>query len=130
MTVEEALKIIKGIKKTHQFLIQIHSTSPDDEKIATYDTAIQALEKQIPKKPIIGDTFTSKFQESIIKTGKYTDIAKYQSYKCPVCQQSIIMLWEAERNEKIYGCKCKDNFCKKCGQAFDWSDENDKRNIR
>ncbi len=79
-------------------------------------------EKFTPKKPIIGDTFTSKFQESIIKTGKYTDIASYQSYKCPVCQQSIIMFWEAERNEKIYGCKCNENFCKKCGQALDWSD--------
>lgn len=118
MTVQEA---IKDIVETG-----IELGAGDYVGIESLKMAEKALEKQIPKKPIIGDTFTSKFQESIIKTGKYTDIARYQSYKCPVCQQSIIMLWEAERNEKIYGCKCNDNFCKKCGQAFDWSDENEK----
>lgn len=114
MTTQEA---IKDIVETG-----IELGAGDYVGLESLNMAVEALEKQVPKKPIIGDTFTSKFQESIIKTGKYTDIARYQSYKCPVCQESIIMLWEAERNEKMYGCKCKDNFCKKCGQAFDWSD--------
>lgn len=87
MTAQEALKIIKGIKKTHQFLIQIHSTSPDDEKIAIYDTAIQALEKQIPKKP--------EYDEN---TGIYTcpncrnvsayDVSAFGDY-CENCGQAI-----------------------------------------
>lgn len=111
--------------KTWQEVIEILEEYEDLfplEKKEAISLAVRACEKQIPKKPIIGDTFTSKFQESIIKTGKYTDIARHQSYKCPVCQQNIIMLWEAERNEKIYGFKYKDNFCKKCGQALEWSD--------
>lgn len=90
--------------------------------LESLNMAVKALEKQIPKKPIIENTFSQKFQKAIIKSGQNADIVKAQSYKCPVCHQGIIMLSEAERNEKIYGVKCKDNFCKKCGQAFDWGD--------
>ena len=85
------------------------------------DEINKLLEKQIPKKPMIGDTFSKKFQRAIIKSDKYTDIASNQSYQCPVCKSNIIMLWEAKRNLKAFGYKCKNNFCKNCGQALDWS---------
>lgn len=85
--------------------------------------AVKALEYRIPKKPVIGDTFSEKFQKAIIKTGSNPDMVKGQSYKCPVCNHRIIMLWEVERNKRIYGWKCKNIFCNKCGQALDWSDE-------
>lgn len=63
--------------------------------------AIQALEKQIPKKPTI-----------IIDYKKYTNIVKNAfflkgAYWCPNCKCVI---------------KCG-TFCKNCGQRLDWSDK-------
>lgn len=120
MTTEKALEILQEIKCDFKNKC---CTSIDLGNIETIEMAISALEKQIPKKPVIGDTFSEKFQKAIVKTGSHPDIAKGQSYKCPVCQQGIIMIWEAERNKKAFGYPCKDVFCKKCGQALDWSDE-------
>ena len=57
------------------------------------EMAIKALEKQIPKKPIENDTY-----------GEY--------YKCPICNKYIV---------DNFGCGYK--FCRECGQAIDWSDE-------
>lgn len=93
----------------------------ENASVEAIGLAISALEYRTPKKPIIGDTFFEKFQKAIVKTGSHPDIAKGQSYKCPVCHQGIITLWEAERNKKAFGYLCKDNFCKKCGQALDWT---------
>ena len=61
------------------------------------DVAIEALEKQIPK----------------VAHGRYTD------YKCPVCGRRI----RSGKGSSSYGRR--DNFCQRCGQAIDWSDEND-----
>lgn len=69
MTTQEALKIIKEIKKTHLFLSQIHSAPPNDKQIAAYDAAIQALEKKTPEKPILVD--------------------KFNAYICPDCKEVI-----------------------------------------
>lgn len=62
----------------------------------TYDVAIKACEKQIPKKPI----------------GKYTD------YKCPVCSRRV-------RSGKGSSSRGVDYYCQRCGQAMDWSDRNE-----
>lgn len=115
MTTERAIEILDPEHREYY-----ESIEPVNEACRM---AISALEKQIPKKPMIGDTFSKKFQRAIIKSDKYTDIASNQSYKCPVCKSNIIMLWEAKRNLKAFGYKCKNNFCKNCGQALDWSDE-------
>ncbi|MBQ2397461.1 MAG: hypothetical protein II304_10605 [Bacteroidales bacterium] len=53
-----------------------------------------ALEKQIPKKPIIHGV-----RDRDINTISYT---------CPICNKHI---WITE------------DYCKHCGQALDWSDE-------
>ena len=54
------------------------------------ETIIQALEKQIPKKPIELD-----------KWGEY--------YECPICNKYAV---------DNLGCKYK--FCRECGQKLDW----------
>lgn len=132
MTPERAIEILKNLtyikvleNNAHSNGV-VHSESAckkDNEDLVAIQTAISALEYQIPKKPVIGDTFSEKFQKAIIKTGSNPDMVKGQSYKCPVCNHRIIMLWEVERNKRIYGWKCKDIFCNKCGQALDWRDE-------
>ena len=53
----------------------------------------KALEKQIPKKPIILGYREGRGVNTI-------------SYTCPICHKHI----------------SRDNFCKNCGQALDWSD--------
>ncbi|MDE6155561.1 MAG: hypothetical protein K2F67_03895, partial [Eubacterium sp.] len=116
MTPDRAIEILKDLR--------IFDDDCDTD-VEALTKGIEALEKQIPKKPVIGDTFSEKFQKAIVKTGSHPDIAKGQSYKCPVCQQGIIMIWEAERNKKAFGYPCKDVFCKKCGQALDWRDKNE-----
>ena len=71
------------------------------------DVAIQALEKQIPKKP-----------------NKAIDSSwgvKKEVHTCPVCDYYLtevhfIEPQKIESNKKI-------TYCETCGQAIDWSDE-------
>ena len=60
------------------------------------DLAIEAIEKQIPKKPIIRET------------EDYFGYVKY--ILCPNC----------EKVEFGFNQPC---FCERCGQAIDWSDD-------
>jgi len=58
---------------------------------ALYDGA-QALEKQIPKKPLYENTY----DDCVV-------------YSCPACKDEKLIL-------------SGDNYCATCGQALDWSD--------
>ena len=58
--------------------------------------AIQALEKQIPKK--------------VVKDGKW-------SYKCPCCGECA----ETDCGDAFYDYRL--DYCNGCGQKLDWSDE-------
>ena len=69
--------------------------------------AIQALEKQIPKKP--NKTIDSSWG------------TKKEVHVCPVCDYYLtevhfIASQKIESNKKI-------TYCETCGQAIDWSDE-------
>jgi len=68
------------------------------EKIASIiENTAEALEKQIPKKPI--PIYSNRTPHNII------------SYKCPNCGNHSL-----GNNEYIFAC------CEDCGQALDWSD--------
>lgn len=60
-------------------------------------TAIEALEKQLPKKV--------EYDRGYINNG----FTKYRMAKCPNCDR-----WHSSRDEIIY--------CSKCGQRLDWSE--------
>jgi DNA-directed RNA polymerase subunit RPC12/RpoP len=62
-------------------------------QLADIKNAIDAIDKQIPKKPI----------------GKHT------SYKCPICGRRV----RSGKGSSSFGV---DHFCQRCGQALDWSD--------
>ena len=65
------------------------------ERIQTFENAISALEKQIPKKPI-------KISEDYnVESGEWV-----ADYECPSCGNPY----------------ADDSFCSCCGQALDWSD--------
>lgn len=72
-----------------------------------YKLIIEALEKQIPKKPQYVDT---RFRHHGRKISEGSSLDK--CYKCPNCNSHIFHVFDSE--------KC----CKYCGQALDWSDNN------
>ncbi len=65
--------------------------------------AFEALEKQIPKKPIIKN----------IPATTYTLL----DFCCPLCNYRII-----SKLDEDYFSGSKDLFCENCGQALDWSE--------
>ncbi len=62
-----------------------------------YETAIEALEKQLPKKVEYEGGFSNN------------GFTRYRMAKCPDCDR-----WHSSRDEIIY--------CSKCGQRLDWSE--------
>ena len=77
-----------------QFLLALNSNAYLNMcETSDMQNAIDALGKQIPKKPI----------------GEYT------SYKCPICDRRV-------RSGKGSSSRGVDYFCQRCGQALDWSD--------
>ena len=91
MKPEEASKYLKGFIDNEGPQIGSYNT-------AVLKTAIDALEKQVPKKPY-------KFHGMTVNG--------YPYYKC-VCNDCEYVLDEY-----------KDDFCPNCGQLIDWEDEDD-----
>ena len=83
MTPEEAIKMIEIA------IADVEWNYPMEYAIA-FETAIDALEKQIPKK--------------VTKSA------------CPSCNRIFLFR---------HGEKRKGDYCDNCGQALDWSDNND-----
>ena len=101
MTESEAIEKLKNM----QLFMQItdknseHKFAEDDYK--ANEMAIQALEKQIQKKPI---EYEDKF------------------YACPICRNVLLHKWKkynTELMDKSNGLPV----CLNCLQAIDWSDE-------
>lgn len=77
-----------------------HKFTEDDYK--TNEMAIQALEKQIPKRP----TFDYNLSDTLSK------------FHCE-CGNVI----KVSHDTGIMNNNNAQNYCSKCGQKFDWSDE-------
>ena len=82
----EAIECLKSNKPTSGYVMLRESI----------DMAIQALEKQIPKK--------------VVKDGKW-------SYRCPCCDECA----ETDCGDTFYDYQL--DYCNGCGQKLDWSDE-------
>lgn len=87
MTPEEAIKTIEVA------IAEVEWEYPMDYSVA-FETAINALEKQMPKKPIPTEE---------------QDIRYVMNYTCPSCGKHFSGTGIA-------------NYCYHCGQALDWSD--------
>ena len=93
MTTEEAIKTIEVA------IADVEWEYPMGYSVA-FEMAIDALEKQIPKKP------------------KYEDVDNiYGAIKrtCTACGDVCMV---------SNGAKPYEHYCRQCGQAFDWSDDN------
>ena len=99
------MKESEAIKELHE--IRPRGSIIQQKRAEALDVAIQALEKQIPKKP--NKTIDSSWG------------TKKEAHVCPVCDYYLtevhfIEPQKIESNKKI-------TYCETCGQAIDWSDE-------
>lgn len=95
MTYEEALNMVQDAEIRYYGEMTIA-----DEIIELKNKCCEALEKQIPKKPI---------DKQIVNDGYAWQ------YICPCCD--------------IRQVSTEKSHCGDCGQALDWSDENEERNV-
>lgn len=97
MTENEA---IKKLKQHFEYLKHAWKPHPDYETMDAIGYAISALEKQIPKKPIMKQYFENLEDEYLC---------------CPTCGEILTDRIPAD-NKTFYF------HCMNCGQKFDWSD--------
>lgn len=93
MTESEAIKELHKIRPRGGIIPQ--------KRAEALDVAIQALEKQMPKKPIMKQYFEDLEDEYLY---------------CPTCGEILTDRIPAD-NKTFYF------HCMNCGQKFDWSDE-------
>lgn len=102
MKENEAIKICNTIVFATSFSnpqgIPLNATK--EELTEAMRMSIQALEKQIPKKPIRH--------------------AAWEDFKCPACGSTEIRPYDTEYRE--YDKDCEFEYCSDCGQKLDWSD--------
>ncbi len=113
MTVEEAITILK-IAKT-----EVEWNYPLDYAIAIA-TAIEALEKQIPKKPILKSGVSLIHINKGDKPHEWRNV-QWQDWVCPECGWFVGQRYNATQCKPHDQRKC--NYCNECGQAIDWRDE-------
>lgn len=87
MTIEEAIKLLEIQKPV------LGCKEYKKPLMTAYDMAIEALEKQIPKKPIVNRT---------------DDTCLYYENYCPSCENLLVIRYK---------------HCPKCGKSVDWSVE-------
>ena len=115
MTYEEALKIMKIGKKMSSQLEEEEAHYYFSNMEEATDIAIEALEKQIPKKP--------KVRGYGIHDEEYDDYHEETRYYCPTCvARTGILDGETEIPCGIGKKRGRDSHCNRCGQAIDWSD--------
>lgn len=101
MTESEAVEKLKNMRLFMQIEDENNDCKFTEDDYKANEMAIQALEKQIPKKPI-----------------RHT---AWEDFKCPACGSTEIRPYDTEYRE--YDKDCKFEYCSDCGQKLDWSDE-------
>lgn len=84
------------------------------------EIAVEAMEKQIPKNPVMGYAFAEKIREVIKRTDP--EKAKSKTECCPVCGRSLGV---SQFVKAQTGLRVGDSHCKWCGQAIDWTEGDD-----
>ena len=100
MTESEA---IKKLRQHFEYLKHAWKPHPDYETMDAIGYAIQALEKQIPKKPIMKPYYDDMEEEYLC---------------CPTCGEILTDRIPMDNKDFYFHCL-------NCGQKFDWSDDND-----
>lgn len=101
MTESEAIEKLKNMRLFMQIEDKNNGCKFTEDDYKANEMAIQALEKQIPKKPIMKQYFEDLKDEYLC---------------CPTCGEILTDRIPAD-NKTFYF------HCMNCGQKFDWSDE-------
>lgn len=107
MKESEAIEKLKNMRLYMQIEDKNNDCKFTEDDYKANEMAIQALEKQIPKKP--NKTIDSSWG------------TKKEVHVCPVCDYYLTEVHFIEP-QKIKSNK-KITYCETCGQAIDWSDE-------
>ena len=100
----EAVEKLKNMRLFMKIEDEKNDCKFTEDDYKANEMAIQALEKQIPKKPR--------------KTDSYRGVLKrVYAYVCPTCGNVCLEKYMNERQNTM--------FCWNCGQHLDWSDDND-----
>ena len=83
------------------------------------ELAVQALEKMMPKPPVMGYAFPEKLREVILHRGE-KERAETQTECCPVCGRTLRVSQFVKAQS---GLRFGDQHCKRCGQAIEWEVE-------
>lgn len=121
--VREAIIYLKvGIeinKETIASMSERFPTKSLEKEILNKETAIEALEKQLPKKPII------KSEKEVPHTH---NLGRLLRFHCPNCGKFIVAIYESD-TERGGGISNSLKGCSTCLQAIDFSDYYSKRNV-
>lgn len=119
----ENLREVKEVMQERVMITNLHGRGEKDTKEIAFDfdRAIAALEKQIPKRPVL----TSG--ESLVHINKGDKphewkVNKWQEWCCPVCGWFVGERFNVHRHDGSVHShdQRKSKYCNECGQAIDW----------
>lgn len=119
MTPKEAIKCIDDVMdSTYNYdeTIDYQLTSDDFDWL---EKAKEALEKQIPKKPILKSGVSLIHINKGDKPHEWRNV-QWQDWTCPECGWFVGQRYNATQCKPHDQRKC--NYCNECGQAIDWRD--------
>ena len=116
---------IKKLRQHFEYLKHAWKPHPDYETMNAIGYAIQALEKQIPKKPIL------KHDVSVMHINRGNQPHEWKrlesdNWHCPECDSFV-----GERvyvHSKVHDQR-KKKYCDNCGQKLDWESDEDENKI-
>jgi len=82
------------------------------------ELAVEALEKMMPKPPIMGYAFPEKLRTVLLHRGE-KERAEAKTECCPVCGRTLGVSQFVKAQS---GLRFGDPHCKRCGQAIDWTE--------
>ena len=115
----KASEAVKKLKQHFEYLKHAWKPHPDYETMDAIGYAVSALEKQIPKKPILKNGESRSFVDYEDGHGEYK-VTKWQDWVCPICGWFLGQRYNWSQNYSHDQRKC--NYCNECGQKLDWSD--------
>lgn len=116
-------RAIERLRFRIETAIRIAGKGENGKAFEDMELAIKALEKQIPKKPIL------KSGESLMHINKGEQphewrINKWQDWVCPICGWFVGQRYNCLRShgEPHPHDQRKSNYCNECGQHIDWGE--------
>lgn len=122
MDEKKVREAIEGFQGQVDWLKRIDDKSCEEARrccIEYFETAIEALEKQLPKKPII------KSKKEVPCTH---NLGRLLRFHCPNCGRFIVAIYESD-TERGGGISNSLKGCSTCLQAIDFSEYYSKRNV-